>query len=101
MNRQDWLITALAPVLWSVIFMALSPFWALLPGWPLLGEQLRPIRIIMIAIGVAGVAFLVRASLVGLAASTGVSDNSNGTRLLASYTLGRPPYHACSTFPRG
>jgi probable blue pigment (indigoidine) exporter len=48
------------------ILMALSPFWAVLLGWPLLGEPVQPTRLIMISIGVAGVALLVRASVDGL-----------------------------------
>jgi probable blue pigment (indigoidine) exporter len=44
------------------LLMALSPFWAALLSWPLLGERPKSWRLLLIALGVAGVALLVGAS---------------------------------------
>lgn len=44
------------------ILMALSPFWTALIAWPLLGERPRVARLLLIALGVSGVALLVKAS---------------------------------------
>ncbi|MFL6622533.1 MAG: DMT family transporter [Sulfurifustis sp.] len=79
------------------ILMALSPFWATLIGWPLLGERPQPTRLVLIAFGVIGVSLLVHASafrldatgiLAGIAASA-----SMGGGIVLIKKWGRPvPY---------
>lgn len=46
----------------TAILMSLSPFWAALISWPLLGERLQARRFGLIAIGIIGISLLVKAS---------------------------------------
>jgi probable blue pigment (indigoidine) exporter len=60
------------------VLMSLSPFWAALVGWPLLGERPQTRRFVLIGVGIIGISLLVKASagsldpggvLAGIAAS--------------------------------
>lgn len=79
------------------ILMALSPFWATLIGWPLLGERPQPMRLALIALGVMGVSLLVHGSAfrldtIGIVAGI-VASASMGTGVVLIKKWGRPaPY---------
>jgi probable blue pigment (indigoidine) exporter len=44
------------------VLMSLSPFWAALVGWPLLGERPQTRRFVLIGVGIIGISLLVKAS---------------------------------------
>lgn len=76
------------------ILMALSPFWAALWSWPLLGQRLRPARLLLIASGVAGIVLLagasaVRLDAVGIIAGLGASS-CMGCGIVLFKKWGRP-----------
>jgi probable blue pigment (indigoidine) exporter len=79
------------------ILMALSPFWATLIGWPLLGERPQAQRLALIALGVIGVSLLVKASsfqldAIGIIAGVAASASMGGGVVLIK-KWGRPaPY---------
>lgn len=81
----------------TAILMALSPFWATLIGWPLLGERPQPMRLVLIALGIVGVSLLVHASAfrldaIGLLAGVAASA-SMGSGVVLIKKWGRPaPY---------
>lgn len=78
----------------TTTLMAFAPFWAALLSWPLLSQRPRPVQLLLILVGVAGVFLLVGASAslldpVGIAAGAGAAS-CMGCGIVLIKKWGRP-----------